>query len=52
MRDNQISGVEEGKEENVCLNGNCQRGKRKTRSVVFGNRETIFKGGIINTIKF
>lgn len=52
MRNTKYRGWEKKKNPNMILNRNCQREKRKTRSIVFGNRRTIFKGGIINHIKF
>lgn len=48
MRNIKYHGWRKEKNQRIYLKRNCQRGKRKTRSVEFGNRGAIFKGAIFN----
>lgn len=38
--------------QKISLNGKFQRGKRKTRNIMFRNKGAPFKNSIINNIKF
>ena len=52
MKNTKYQEWKKGKGQNISLNGNCQKGKRETRSTMLRNRGAIFIKRIICNITF